>query len=443
MTLRRFVAAAVPLGIGLWALLCDVEGLNTGWFVFAWTAWLVVLDGLIERLGGASYGQQRRRELGAMLVWSVPFWFVFELYNLVLLNWYYVAVPRDERLQAVFAAVAFSTVLPACFFHADVIALTRVARWQCRPWRASGALVGLLWVVGVVFLVAPLVRPQQAFWMLWGALLVVPDLINRHRGSPSLLRDLEDGHLGRIASLLIGGLIAGGVWESLNYPARTKWLYTVPGFEQLKLFEMPLLGFVGFPLLALEAFASYTLLCALLRGGRDWTVADVDQPAVPRRQQRRVLTAILAISAVMSVVPLERSLFSTRATLADLEGIEGIEGIDAVVVDALAQQGIRTPEQLVRGVEHNALTVPAPLIEVARLVLHKGMGAPAAQLLVDVNVRSLNALAAQDPTALTAALGRAAQLRHVAPPPAPLVRLWIRTAAGQGALPWNTRQKAP
>jgi hypothetical protein len=440
MSAGRFVAAAVPLGIGLWALLWDVEGLNTGWFVFAWTAWLVVLDGLIERLGGASYWQKRRRELGAMLVWSVPFWYVFEQYNLVLLNWYYVAVPRDERLQAVFAAVAFSTVLPACFFHADVIALTRVGRWRCRPWRASGALVGLLWIVGAVFLVAPLVRPQQAFWMLWGAVFVVPDLINRHRGSPSLLRDLEDGHLGRIASLLIGGLLAGGVWESLNFPARTKWLYTVPGFEQLKLFEMPLLGFVGFPLLALEAFAAYTLLCALLRGGRDWTVVDVDQPAVPRRHQRRVLTAIFAISVVMSVVPLERSLFSTRATLADLEGVDGI---DVAVIDALAQQGIRTPEQLVRSVEHNAADVPAPLVEVARLVLHKGMGAPAAQLLVDANVRSLDALAAQDPTALSAALRRAAQLRHVSPPPAPLVRLWIRTAAGQGALPWNTGRKTP
>ena len=422
---RWLAAAAPPLAIGLWALLDDVEGLNTGWFVFSWTAYLIVLDGLLHALGGRSWWLHRRRELGALLWWSVPFWFVFEVYNLVLLNWYYVAAPRDERLQALFAGVAFATVLPACFFHADVVSRTRVGRWQCRPRRAPRGLVAALWVVGVVFLVVPVLLPRQTFWMIWGALLVVPDLINRRLGAQSLLRDLEEGRLDRVASLLIGGLCAGGAWESLNFFARTKWLYTVPGFEHVKLFEMPVLGFVGFPLLALEAFASYTLLCVVLRGGRSYARDDVDQPRVPLRHRRRLLAAVVVSSVAMTALPLERSLFSVRAVL------EEVPGVDVVIAERLRGCGIGTPEALARdgvvcaGIDDAVL---ARAHDGAALVVHKGLGADEAHLLTAAGIDSIADLAQQDPAPLTSTLQRLAHDRGVAAPPAALVRLQVAAA---------------
>jgi hypothetical protein len=55
----------------------------------------------------------------------------------------------------------------------------------------------------------------------------------------------------------------------LDYWARAKWQYTVPIMENLKIFEMPLPGYLGFPALALECFTMYVFVQSLIgRPGR-------------------------------------------------------------------------------------------------------------------------------------------------------------------------------
>ena len=44
--------------------------------------------------------------------------------------------------------------------------------------------------------------------------------------------------------------------ELWNNWARAKWQYTVPIMENLKIFEMPLPGYLGFPPFALECFTA-------------------------------------------------------------------------------------------------------------------------------------------------------------------------------------------
>jgi hypothetical protein len=58
-------------------------------------------------------------------------------------------------------------------------------------------------------------------------------------------------------NLLVAGLICGLIWEFWNYWAGTKWIYNVPILPEIKLFEMPILGFGGFPPFAVECFAMY------------------------------------------------------------------------------------------------------------------------------------------------------------------------------------------
>jgi len=43
-----------------------------------------------------------------------------------------------------------------------------------------------------------------------------------------------------------GHAACGLVWEGLNFWAGAKWVYHVPYWEHVKIFEMPLLGFLGF-----------------------------------------------------------------------------------------------------------------------------------------------------------------------------------------------------
>src|SRR5207247_9463484 len=49
-------------------------------------------------------------------------------------------------------------------------------------------------------------------------------------------------------------------WETFNHLARGRWIYTVPFLEDVKLFEMPPVGFLGFPFFALEVWSLYHLL---------------------------------------------------------------------------------------------------------------------------------------------------------------------------------------
>ena len=54
------------------------------------------------------------------------------------------------------------------------------------------------------------------------------------------------------------------LWEFWNYWSRAKWHYTVPIMEHLKIFEMPVPGYLGFPAFALECFTMYVFVAPAL-----------------------------------------------------------------------------------------------------------------------------------------------------------------------------------
>ena len=96
------------------------------------------------------------------------------------------------------------------------------------------------------------------------------DPLNARAGDESLLRDIRKGDYSRLINLLIAGFICGGLWEFWNYWARAKWIYTVPIVGDIKIFEMPVLGYFGFPPFALECFTMYVFVRRLFfwRGPR-------------------------------------------------------------------------------------------------------------------------------------------------------------------------------
>ncbi len=437
------------IAVGVVILQRDVEGWNTAWFLFAWMGTLLCFDAAIAFFGGGcSFLATRRRELLAMLFWSVPFWCLFEAFNLVLDNWHYVFLPRSEQAQALFAFAAFATVMPACFFPAELLRTLGV--FERRRWPALRVGVGVqLFMVssGLASIVLPLLWPRPFFWLIWFAALGLPAVINYRCGAPSLLRDLEQGRPARLLRLLLGGLCAGGLWEAFNFPARAKWVYTVPFFEDTKLFEMPLLGFVGFPLLALEAFAFYTMLCHFLRGGRSHEREDAEQAGVGAAVlpgsaphgaavlpgsagQYLAMALIVAFSIATHFVTLGPAVLALRPLLSE------IRGVDAASAGRLRRQGIPTPERLCRAIGREGIEsvaarsqIALPKLQLAqrhtRLALHKGMGSPAAAALLDAGIDQLSQLAEQSPEALHA---RLRQLMAGPPPRPAQLKAWIRAA---------------
>jgi hypothetical protein len=427
------------LGAGVWTLLTDVPGWNAVWYLFVWYAWLLALDAAVWALGGRSWIAAQGRALLLCAYASVPFWYVYEAYNLRLQNWYYVFVLRDDALQLVVSFLAFATVLPACFLHAELVGALRLfARTRWRPLRVGHGLERAVLALGVASLVLPLVFPRWAFPLVWGATFWLPELWCWQRGGDSLLRDLTRGRPQRLLALLVGGMLAGLAWELFNFWARCKWIYTVPFFDRLKLFEMPLLGFLGFPLLALDAFASWNALRLLLAPRKEPT-GDTAETRVARNAGL-VALAVLSLLFCLETyrLVLVDTVRSRRPLLEELAGL-GVDG-----ARRLAASDLATPERLVRavgerGVDGVALQsgVPAPRLATAAaqaaLALHKAMGTRAAQMLQAAGVPDVATLGRADAPALWHRLD--ATLRTSGPdePRLAEVQIWVEAARGREA----------
>src|SRR5207245_24250 len=144
--------------------------------------------------------------------------------------------------------------------------------------------------------------PRYLYPLTWGAVwLIAEPLLYARDPDHSLFADITRGAWGRIARLMAAGLFAGVLWESFNGLARARWIYTVPFLEHWKIFEMPLVGFLGFPFFALEVWSLYHVLA-------------------PRTTLRTVAASVLLALLVLTGID-ARTVSSTTPQLADLPGV--------------------------------------------------------------------------------------------------------------------------
>jgi hypothetical protein len=245
---------------------------------------------------------------------------------------------------------------------------------------------------------------------------VEPENYKRSR-EHSLLAELEKGAPGRLLRLLLGGACIGFVWEMLNINARAKWIYTVPGVEELKLFEMPVPGFFGFPPFAVECFI---LGQALVRAG---VAVPRFRDAFPATTTRRVLA--VAGATVFSIITLAGMELLTWVSftprIADLPGAPA-EQLVIAKYDAFSLASAQPIDiaQLV-GADVSAAT---EWIEHARMATLRGMGTEYMTALHQLGIHTVAQLALQDPHALTASLEAALGEDLVDA----RVRVWVRGA---------------
>jgi hypothetical protein len=243
------------------------------YFPLVWIGFILALDGMLARLTGTSVFQRSRHLFWLMIPVSALFWWIFELFDAGVHSWRYVnASPYQGAAFVVLASISFSTVLLAVWETATCVYLAlpdqfdslQVAvrpRAKASPTRRSNTqsrLNALMWAsmaFGVVSVVLPLVLPRYAFGLIWISLFFLLDPLNYWLGRPSLLAEMAAGHYRTAISFGIGALICGFFWESWNYWAPMKWVYSVPFVSQFHLFEMPVLGYAGYVPFGLELYA--------------------------------------------------------------------------------------------------------------------------------------------------------------------------------------------
>ena len=247
-----------------YCLLHKIEPFTTWFYCFAWWSYILLADNLLLKLRGKSLLTSRRREFWGMLPISVFIWLLFEVYNFSLRNWSYNVAPPELWLRWLSYAAAFATVLPGIFITSDLVEplfgrTSGPAASECEPSR-PGKQPGpstLFLALGLAMTVAPLIWPRYFFPAVWLGPIFLLDPLLEKAGIRSLSSSIFSGDRRRVWSLMLGGFLCGLMWEFWNYWAGSKWTYTVPFFGKWKLFEMPALGFFGFPPFALECWILY------------------------------------------------------------------------------------------------------------------------------------------------------------------------------------------
>lgn len=194
-----------------------------------------------------------------MLPLSVGFWLIFEFYNIFLNNWHYTNLPDQIWVRVIGYTWSFATIWPAILETKELLMTLHIfQRTNIKPRRISSKALYYSIALGVIFLTIPILFPSPYLAILvWTGFILLLDPINYLNKEKSLLKDLESGNLDVFLSLFLSGLSCGLLWEFWNYWAVGKWIYTVPIFGDIKLFEMPVVGYLGFLVFAVEVYVIY------------------------------------------------------------------------------------------------------------------------------------------------------------------------------------------
>lgn len=240
-----------------------------------WTGFILFADGIVRRVRGNSWLSASPREFAFLALVSIPSWLVFEFYNQFIHNWYYVGLPENFALRELGYAWSFATISPALFEGAELVGALRRPRatGSTPPTSNPAQSLAMHWtlasvVAGTAMLILPFVAsPTVATYLaapVWLGFIFVLDPINDRLGFESITGDWRRGRTDRLINLLLSGALCGILWEFWNFWSRAKWHYTVPIMPNVKIFEMPLPGYLGFPPFAVECFAMYVFLRGML-----------------------------------------------------------------------------------------------------------------------------------------------------------------------------------
>jgi len=260
------------LVVSEYCLIHRIEPFTTWFYCFAWWSYILIADNLLLKFRGWSLLNDRRREFWGMLPISVFVWLLFEAYNFIIRNWSYSIAPLQDWQRWAGYVLAFSTVLPGIFVTSDLVSLL-FNRSSNTPPSGNEPLTGrpptkpsaLFFALGLILTIAPLIWPRYLFPAVWLGPIFLLDPMLEKAGVRSLSLNIVSGDRRRVYGLLLGGLLCGLMWEFWNFWSGSRWTYSIPFFGNLKIFEMPVLGFLGFPPFALECWILYHLIRAIPR----------------------------------------------------------------------------------------------------------------------------------------------------------------------------------
>jgi hypothetical protein len=275
MSEKRYLPVRFYIGVVLlfvsWFFNWHLEGLRTHYLFFPlWLGYCLVIDGIVYQRKGTSLFSRNWKKYIFLFFISVPVWWIFEGLNVRTQNWEYLGREYFSDLEYfLYASLCFSTVIPAVFGSAELISsFSWLKNVKGGPKISSGkSTVFFIQGLGLGSLALLLIWPEYFYIFLWLSVFFILDTVNHLRQRRSLISYTNDKDWRPLISLALGCLICGFFWELWNYYAFPKWIYHTPGVEFLYIFEMPLLGYLGYIPFSFELFAFYHMLTPKITDG--------------------------------------------------------------------------------------------------------------------------------------------------------------------------------
>jgi hypothetical protein len=231
-----------------------------------WWGFILFIDGIVyKRSGGESLVNDEPAELISMAVISISGWFLFDYLNFYInLNWYYPDAGLLKHdyflLYALFGSACF---IPMAF---EWYYLLRTFNFLNRCYKYGPVCkfpgwlrIGLIIASFVCLGLAPFF-PDHLFWVVWLGPLIILSIVIDFLGIWTPFASIKErGDWTALLVIAPAFLIQGFILECWNYfsafhlpdgsiktynPAY--WIYTIPWIIKIRIFEMPILGYLGY-----------------------------------------------------------------------------------------------------------------------------------------------------------------------------------------------------
>ena len=254
----------LALLISSWTLNWSLPGLRTHVLFFPlWLGYALTVDALVYLRKGSSLVSRSIIRYVGLFILSAPLWWLFELINLRTQNWHYLGRDHFTDLEyALFASLSFSTVIPAVFGTAELVSTYGWIK-RARPFiKVPAAKQQMIWyfLAGCFMLLLLLIWPRYFYPFTWLSVYFIVEPINVRLGHRSLFDVTKAGDWRPVWSLWLGCLICGFFWEFWNDWSFPKWIYTTPYVQFAHVFEMPIIGYLGYLPFSMEIYAFTNLL---------------------------------------------------------------------------------------------------------------------------------------------------------------------------------------
>ncbi len=341
-------------------------------YPLAWWSFILTLEGYNSLQGRAIFLQKKVSYFLYICAISAFLWFIFETFNLYLGNWYYVLAfkPLSDNLPARWlgATFCFATVLPGLWeVQRTVYYFLPPSLDQFKKFKPSRKLLWALLIIGILGVFGPLLAPTYMFPFVWLGLLLVVEFVEYRSGGPSFLGEFSAGKYRLLISWLLAGAVCGFLWEFWNHFARTGWIYTVPFMGEWRLFEMPVLGYFGFPPFALMVWRLFVFID---RNYRSWN-----------RKVRFSFWPGVIIFCLLVLCGME--IYTNVPAYNNLEDYQVWTRQEARIIH---RKNLQTPRQILKA------DTPEKMKKKARLILLGKMGTKSASCLTRADITSIEKL---------------------------------------------------